>query len=290
LVRIRLSLSDAGADRLERGVAWLAYRAIPSRRKIATRNLQRALGQEKTPQELTQLLREAYQHSVAMFSDLLPLFKEERNQFLSRIRIEGLEHLKAAQAPGRGVIGVSAHYGGFPMLGVALSSQGVPVHFLYRRPKSPKTARLFDDWLARAGYRIIEDTPRHLSVLHALKALSEGALICILIDQHFAAGVQVPFFGQPSKTGVGAAFLAVHSQAPLVPMVLRRLAGRRYQLTIEPALAPPKDHSRESLTACMAELTRRVEGWIREKPSQWFWVHRRWKDLDNSGEGTYLKY
>ena len=78
-------------------------------------------------------------------------------------------------------------------------------------------------------------------------------------------------------------------------MRLTRTAPGRFRLTIDPAIEPPADRSREALTACTARLTACVEGWIREDPGSWFWVHRRWKDLDraeDSGtrkEGTDVK-
>ena len=280
LIRIRLSLSETGAERLARSAAWLASVAIPSRRRIASRNLQLALGNERTPQELTRILHEAYRHTCRVFSEIVPLLNQPLSHFNNRIRVEGLDNLTRAHAQGHGVIAVSGHYGAFPLLGPALASQGFTINWLYRPPKGRTTARIFDQWFARAGCRLIVDTPRHLAGLRCLQALSGGALVGILIDQHYPAGIQIPFFGHPAKTGIGAALLATRSQAPLVPMVLRRLPDGGYLLKIEPALPPPANRSREALTACMTELTRRVEEWIREEPSQWFWIHRRWKNLE----------
>ena len=280
LVRFRLSLSEAAADRLTAALSWLGRHAIPSRRRIAERNVRRALGDALHPGEAAEIVRQAYRHVVTGFSDALHLFREEPGEFAKRVEVEGLENLERARAGSRGVIGVSAHYGSFPLLGPALAARGVPFHFLYRVPKSERTAALFADWLDRGGCRVIEDRPRHLAGLRCLKVLAEGGVVCILIDQHFPAGVIVPFFGQPSRTGVGAALLAARSGAPLVPMVLRRTGPGRHVLRVEPPLPPPADRSRESLTACTAALTKVVESWIREDPAQWFWVHRRWKDLD----------
>lgn len=280
IVRLRLRLSEPAADRVALFLSWLARHAVPSRRRIAERNVRRAFGKDKDAAETALIVRQAYRHAVTGFSDALLLFKEGRDRFAGRVEVEGAGNLERARAAGRGVIGVSAHYGSFPLLGPALAARGVPFHFLYRVPKNASTAALFDDWLTRGGCRVIVDTPRHLAGLRCLKALAEGAVVCILIDQHYAAGVTVPFLGQPSRTGIGAALLAARSGAPLLPMVLRRTGPGRHILRLEPALPPPPDRSRESLTRCMEDLTRTIEGWIRDDPSQWFWIHRRWKDLD----------
>ena len=280
LVWLRLRLSDRATDRLARVVAALAPFAVPSRHRVAVRNLKRAFGASKTREERARILRESYLHGVTAFFDLLPLFRMTREAWLTRVEFTGEEHLRAALARGKGVIVVSAHYGAFPALGAAIPSLGVHLALLYRKPKSPKTRKLFDDWLDRTGCEIIEDTPRHLAGLRCLEALGRGACLGILIDQHFPAGIDVPFFGAPARTGVGAALLAVRSGAPFVPIRILRTAPGRYRVAIEPVIEPPAGRSREALAACTAALTARVEAWIREEPGHWFWIHRRWKELD----------
>jgi len=282
MVRIWLMLGERGARRLARIAAAAARIAIPSRRRVAVRNLKRSFGSSKSGAELDRILREAYAHGAFAFLDLLRLFRMTRDAYLGRLEVRGEEHLRAAMARGKGIIGVSAHFGVFPALGIAVPSLGVPFTFLYRRPKNAAVARLFADWQARAGCGIIEDAPRHLAGIRCLEALGRGACVCLLVDQHYPAGVVVPFFGHPARTGIGAALLSVRSGAPLLPMRLTRESPGHYRLVFDPVVEPPADRSREALTACAARLAAVVEGWIRERPEAWFWVHRRWKDLDRT--------
>lgn len=282
LVAVRIRLPDRMAQWLARGAGRIAWVAIPSRRRVTLRNLSRAFPAE-TAAHRAAIGRATYATLAVMFTELLRLFQGRRAWITTEVRTEGMEHLAAARAAGRGVILVSGHYGAFPLLAAALPAQGVKLHLLYRKPKSPRTRKLFDDWLALAGCEVIEDAPRHLAGIRCLKALAEGGCVCILMDQHFSSGVAVPFFGAPAKTGVGAALLAARSGAPLVPGFIRKEPDGTYLLRIEPALPPPVDRSREELTRVVAGATARIEAWIREAPAQWFWVHRRWKDLDASG-------
>jgi len=280
VVRISLALGDRAAERLARLAARAAMVAVPSRRRVAMRNLRRAFGGEKTDAELDVILREAYRHAATAFKDLLLLYRLPPAGFASRLEVRGEEYLRAALARGRGVVGASAHFGPFPMLGVAVPTLGVPFSFLYRPPRNTAIAALFSDWQARAGCGIINDAPRHLAALKCLEALGQGGVVCLLVDQHYPAGVDVPFFGHPARTAIGAAFLAARTGAPLVPMRLMRTIPGRFRLVIDPPIEPPADRSREALTECTARLTTQVEGWVREAPTHWFWVHRRWKDLD----------
>jgi KDO2-lipid IV(A) lauroyltransferase len=282
LARVRLSLSDRWARILANAAAFGMRVLIPSRRRIADRNIRRVFP-DMTSQDRKNLAIRAYRNAAANFSDLLTILQAGgRESLLRRTRVEGFEHLHRALAAGKGCIAISAHYGAFPLMGSVLAAMGVRYHYLYRRPKSPSTDGFFQDWLEHAGYRNIEDSPRHLAASRCLKALGEGACVCILADQHFPAGVEIPFFGNPALTGIGPALLAARSRAPLVAMCISRLPDDSHLVRIEPPIAPPVDRSREALTAVIAEFTLKIEAWIREDPAQWFWVHRRWKQLDRA--------
>ena len=284
LARVRLALTDRWARSLAGGAAWGMRVLIPSRRRIADKNMRRAFPGMTAPDRDGLAIR-AYRYTALNFSDLLTMFRDGgRESLLQRTRVEGFEHLTGALKAGKGVIAISAHYGAFPLMGSAIASRGVRYHYLYRRPKSPATDGFFQDWLSHAGYVNISDAPRHSAAARCLKALGEGACVCILADQHFPAGVEVPFFGHPALTGIGPALLSVRSGAPLVPMCIRRMPDDSHLVKIEQPIAPPADRSREAMTAALAECARRIEGWIREDPCQWFWVHRRWKQLDRAEE------
>ncbi len=282
LVAIRVRLPEAGARRLAVLAARLVRVGIPSRRRIAERNLRRAFGDSRTAAERTVILRDAYARAAVNFSDILLVFGAARDRFLAGLRVEGREHLDAALGAGRGALVVSAHVGPFPLLAAVRPAPRLRFRMLYRVPKSPRVRELFARWLDRVDGGNIEDRPRDLAVRTSLEVLGAGGVVGLLLDQHYASGVAVPFFGHPAKTAAGAALLSVRSGAPLVPVRMVRGADGGIVLRMEPALPPPATRTRADLTACTAALTARIEAWIREDPASWFWVHRRWKDLDRA--------
>ena len=283
IVRLRMTLRPRGAEKLAVILGWIWFRILRFRRSISERNVRRAFGEHVDAVAASNIVHECFRHWCRLAFDLAPLFKQDRDSYLQGMEIRGIEHMQAARAGGRGVVMISSHYGGFPILSAAFPSLDVPFYWLSRRPKNRHTRGLFDEWLSRTGCHIIEDTPRHLAGVNCLKALGSGGCVCFLIDHHFRTGTEVPFFGHPARTAVGPALLAFRAGAPMLPVVMRRLADGRYGLLIEEALPPPADASRESLLRSLTELNRRIEGWIREDPSQWFWIHRRWKELDAAG-------
>ena len=275
----RLALPEPLAVRFMGGLGRLAASLPLARRRVALRNLRRFFPDRSDP-ELRVQLRDTLELMALSYSDMMLLFRQDRDRFCRMFRAEGLEHLTSALSSGRGAILVSGHYGAFPMLAAALPSLGIPFHLLYRPPRAGPVRTLFADWLARTGATIIEDQPRHLAALRCLEALGKGACVCLLTDQHFPAGVVVPFGGWPAKTGVGAALLAARSGAPLVPVRLFHSGPATYRMIVEPALPGPASRDREELTRVTAAIALTVERWIREDPAPWFWFHRRWKDVD----------
>ena len=98
-----------------------------------------------------------------------------------------------------------------------------------------------------------------------------------MVDQKLNTGIAVPFFGRPAMTAPMPAQLALRFKCPLVPIRFERLPGVRYRVTFcEPLELPDSGDKDADALALMTEINQILESWIRERPEQWFWVHRRW--------------
>jgi KDO2-lipid IV(A) lauroyltransferase len=99
----------------------------------------------------------------------------------------------------------------------------------------------------------------------------------VLIDQKQNRGVPIDFFGHPAMTATAPAKLALRFKAVVVTCRIERLKGARWRFTVSDPLELPDSGDAE---ADALELTRRVtaevEAWIRAKPEDWLWLHRRW--------------
>lgn len=92
-------------------------------------------------------------------------------------------------------------------------------------------------------------------------------------------GIAVPFFGRPAMTAPALAQFALRFDCPVVPARVERLGGARFRLTIQPPLEIQKSGDRQAdVLAAMTEVNRIIEGWVRDRPDQWLWLHRRWPD------------
>jgi KDO2-lipid IV(A) lauroyltransferase len=115
-----------------------------------------------------------------------------------------------------------------------------------------------------------------VQLLHMLQA---GRHVGMLVDQHYVKGVDVTFFDRRCKANPLIAQLARHVECPIHGVRMVRLPERnRFKGEITEAIAPARDaDGRIDVPGTMQAITNVIEGWVREHPEQWLWLHRRWR-------------
>lgn len=110
-----------------------------------------------------------------------------------------------------------------------------------------------------------------------LRHLRGGGHVAMLVDQKQNDGIAVPFFGATAMTAPGLARLGLRFGCPILPIRVERVSGARFRVTVLPALeiAYTGDPARDVLAA-MTLVNGLIESWVRERPEQWLWLHRRW--------------
>src|SRR5260370_23870356 len=104
--------------------------------------------------------------------------------------------------------------------------------------------------------------------------------VAMLVDQHFVKGVEVTFFGRRCKANPLIAQLARHVECPIHGTRIVRRADDKSRFAIEmtPAIVPARDaQGMIDIAGTMQVITTVIEGWVREHPEQWLWLHRRWR-------------
>ena len=112
-----------------------------------------------------------------------------------------------------------------------------------------------------------------------LRHLRHGGHIAMLVDQKQNDGIAVPFFGRDAMTAPAIARLGLHFDCPIVPIRVERIDGARFRLTVMAAIETARtgDAARDVL-ATMTRVNAVIEDWVRARPEQWLWLHRRWPD------------
>jgi KDO2-lipid IV(A) lauroyltransferase len=110
-------------------------------------------------------------------------------------------------------------------------------------------------------------------------ALKGGAAIAMLMDQKLNEGLPVPFFGRPAMTAPAIAQFALKFRCPVYPARAERLGGSRIRVTVLPPLDIRETGDKEAdIFKILTDINMLLESWIRERPEQWLWIHRRWPD------------
>ena len=255
----------------------LAYWILRGRRAVTRENLERAFSAERSGPELDRICRESFRHLGMTLVEACTFYFRPTSVLLSRVEVEGVDHLKAAAAQGRGVLMLTAHFGNWELLGAAHVHTGYPLSVVVRPLDSAMLDWLVTRFRERSGVEVI---PKRRALRGVREALRRGWMVGILLDQNASRreGVFVPFFGEPASTSKSLALLALWSGAPVVPVFIQREAAGRHRVTMEPAVPPPATGNREEdILAFTTAFSRIVESTIRQSPEQWFWMHRRWR-------------
>jgi len=255
--------------RLGDALWWL----LPRRRRVTLDNLTRSFGGERSPAELRRLGRRSFQHVGMNLIEACRYYLRPTDVMLSRVRLEGDEHLRTAVAQGRGVLILTAHYGNWELLAAAHGLSGLPLSIVIRPLDHPLLDELAARFRRRSGAELII---KRQAVREVLQALRRQRMVGILLDQNATReeGVFVPFFGVLASTSKGLAVLALRTGAPVVPVVLRRDPDGRHCVDVGAPIPPPPDRDVATYTARFNQV---LEATIRRAPEQWLWMHARWR-------------
>ncbi len=252
----------------------LALRAVmPKRRRIVADNLRRAYGADGAAASRA---RETFAHGGRLLVECL-LLAERTPRLRDLVALDGLAHLDAARAVGRGVLLFTGHLGNWELIGPRLVAEGYPTAVLVGAQRN----RRVDRWLNAARRAGGQGTiPLRGGGREALTRLRRGEIVGVLVDQRLRrGGVLVPFFGHHAATSPAAARIALSSGAAVVPVsIVRHADGVHHTATFEPALVfeSTADRDRDALRLTRA-MTAAVEAQIRRAPAQYYWFHQRWK-------------
>jgi KDO2-lipid IV(A) lauroyltransferase len=272
MLRVFEPLPHALLYLLGRGLGLLVFLFPTSFKRIARRNLELALP-ELVPAARLRILREHFAGlGCALFETAISWWSS--NERIRRLTLmTGLEHLKAAQATGRGVLLLSAHFNTIEIGCRALAAR-LPLNVMYRPTKNALVGEFLHSRRAVQTQRAI---PRD-DVRTLIKALKSGEVVWYAPDQSFRkkGAEMVKLFGIPAATNTATSRIAGMTNALVLPYFFERLPGGGYRGTIQP---PLEDFPTEDPVADTERFNRIVEAEVRRMPDQYLWIHRRFKGL-----------
>lgn len=255
-------------------VGMLMYRTVRQYREVALRNLANAFGWERHQTEA--VARETFRNLGKTMVEFLRLPVLPPAELRRLCRLERMEYVEEGLAAGRGALVVSAHYGNWELLAARAVADGIPLNVVAREADDAAMNSLVNGIREECGYRVIsrQSAPRRV-----LEALRRNEVVVMLMDQNtISGGAFVPFFHRPAATVTGPAVFALRTGAAVIPAFVTRQPDDTHVGRCEPPVAPTRTGDRaEDIRALTARLTAVIETQIRADPTQWFWIHDRWR-------------
>ena len=281
MLRLACALPLSLSMRIGRVIGRIAHASGGSRRAIVRRNIELCFpGFSAAERDAL-----AKAHFVALGMSVIELGLGRwgsDKQHLKIGKLEGKEHLDAALETGKGVILLSAHFTTLEIMGRVLSLNCPPFDGVYRKNRSD-----FITELLRTGREVsADDTIEKRDVRKMVRNLRNGRPVWYAPDQSYdrKGSEIIEFFGVPSMHTTATSTLARLGKAITLPFFPRRLDDGSYVFTILPPLDDfPSDNEIED-TRKYIEI---LETHIRKCPEQYFWIHRKLKNLPDGYPDYY---
>lgn len=271
-----------------RGLGRIAFALLKRRRQIAIDNIAASLPFLErqpgwpggTPRELA---RGTFENLGCCLVEVCKLYRGRGRDLIDSVEFRGLEHYQAAAAKGKGVAFITAHCGNWELLALSFGVRYHDISVVARRQDNPHLNRMIEEIRGAYGNGVIYKDGALRSMFAALK---KKEIVGLLIDQavHPDAGVLVDFLGRPAWAIRFPALMGRKSGAPLVPGFIHR-EGTKQVVTLYPEFLLSNAEDPEVAAAEDARgLTGYIEEYVIQHPTQWYWVHRRWKNSPADGK------
>jgi Kdo2-lipid IVA lauroyltransferase/acyltransferase len=256
-------------------------------RNVGMRNLEMAFP-EKSEKERKRILRAEFTSLGRQLAELCQFPRYRLENIDEVVVYQHLENYERAYARGKGVLFLTAHFGGWELSAFAHSLHGHRVNIVMRPMDNPFLDRMLQNYRTMHGNKVV---PKDDFVRGLLAAMKAGETVGILMDTNMTPpqGVFVDFFGIPACTASGLARIALRTDAAVVPgfTIWDEPLGK-YRLRFDPALELVRTGDLEAdIVSNTQKFTKVIEDYVRKYPEQWLWVHRRWKTRPQGEKPLY---
>ncbi|MBK5274999.1 MAG: lysophospholipid acyltransferase family protein [Desulfuromonadales bacterium] len=256
---------------------------LPKRRSVAVDNIRQALPHMQlspdwncplaTPEEIA---RETFINMGKSLVETCRLYHCKGEDLIDSIEIRGWEHYEAARARGKGLIFLTGHCGNWELVALAYSRIfKASMSVVARRQNNPYLNRMVETMRMHFDNRVIY---KDNALRNMISVIRKNGTIGLLVDQAVfpEEGALIPFLGRNAWASKAPVILARKTGVPIMPAFVHR-EGDRHILTVHPECVFDAGESDESMAANVKHYSEYIERFITTHPTDWYWVHRRWK-------------
>lgn len=259
-------------------LAFLAYTLDKKHRKFARVNLDLAYEDRMSDEEKTRIIKKCYKNLLYNLRDFVENQGISRKKLLEKVIIHNQEIYEKFKSRGKNIIFQTAHYGNWELLSLAIGARYGLLWVVGRNLDSPRMNQILQKNREQFNVHMLE---KKGAIRGLLRGLKDGNNIGLLVDQNTTEkdGILIDFFGKRARHTPSAALMARKTGAVILPTFITTKDYQTYDITFyEPIVTHrSEDHDRDikQSVQAQADITQKV---IEEKPDEWFWLHRRWKN------------
>lgn len=261
------------------------YYFLPYWRKITLKNLF-FVYPHLTEIKIKKMAKKIYQNLCMVILEFFQMGKINAGNVDQFVEIEGLKNLEITLKKGKGAILITGHLGNWEIIPFVLKFKKYIVNSIYR----PFDNIFLEHWINKIRERNSgKMIPRGKGNKEALRVLKNKGILLLLIDQNSAKhGIFVNFFGKLAATVQGPAVFSLHTNTPVIPLYSIRKAPTKHQIKIFPEIQLVQtENEEENIRLNTNNFNKIIEGFIKENPLQWLWLHPRWNTRPQGEKAFY---
>ncbi len=252
---------------------------IKKNRNICAQNFQLVFGNNKTKSQYASMANQLIKSVGLSMMDLL-YYVDRPNDLLKIVHIHHEDYLKQALTEGRGVIGVTAHMGNFPLMFVSLAQRGYKVNVIIRPMRDANFSAFMYRQCNKWKINMIQTFPKKQFLTSTMTALKNNELLFILLDEVVQKedGVKVPFLNSEVTRATGPFLFLKRTASPIIPMFIIKDEKDHYQISIEKKFEVYNEGTdTENTLTNTARLADIIGQYVIKHPLQWGgWFNKRW--------------
>ena len=259
--------------------AFFVWNFSKERRNLATRNIEKHL--DVSADKAREIARASFSENFCSFAEILHTQNFSCDELGKRLFIPTQKNWEDFQKCDRPIVATTGHFGSWELLASMLGdiiSTDRPRTSVVRKYPNPAVQQFITEQREARGATMIG---HRLAAVTVLRALRKKGLVAFLVDHRprKSESIMLPFLGQETAVNIGPALLAVRAKAVIWPIFLNREKNGTYTYYIHDSLdtAILEGTLEEKIAAAALFYTQAVETHVRQYPSQWFWMHDRWR-------------
>jgi len=261
----------------------LLFYAWGNRRKIAIENMRNSqLSRAIVVSEpVEKIIRDSFKNFGRSLIEVIKIYYGSGKKIIDSVNFEGVEHFNHAQSKGKGILLLTGHCGNWELLAIMASVRTSPISIVARPINNPYINKIVEGARKKYGNTVIYKQGALKSIITTLR---DNGCVGILMDQAVIPdeGYVIDFLGRGAWTTKMLALIARKTGAAVVPAFIHRTDnGHKIKIYPEAELSE-SDEKETALREDMKKFSGFIEDYIREHPSEWLWIHRRWKRVNEN--------